>query len=205
MAKFSIAEYLGSLIPDLSTLLPGYNPAPAINGAMSLYWTYFFSEPGGVVPALLNPPVPPVPADPGNPNDPGYLSEDSLTERRKWLVALRVAITIQPAINQWLTTPQVAEAQAGPAMTKFQDLSKILRVVMPIWQTDLNNAEAAEGIFFNLLPTVPAFLLRLGDIYPILGETRDYIGTPVIQSGSFFEGTNADGPQYYGPGGLLLG
>lgn len=201
--SYTITQYLDALYPNLSTLLPGYDPTIAIMGAMSLYWSYIYPETTNI--PLLNPPVPPTPPDPGNPNDPNYLNEGVLTERQKWMIALRTGISMMPIINGWLTSPQIAEAQAGPALAKFQDLSKLLRVVLPLWQTDLTNAEAAEGIFFNLLPNTPAYLLKLLDTYPVLGETKDYIGTPVIQSGAFFIGTNADGPQEYGPGGILLG
>jgi hypothetical protein len=188
MASYTIEQYVATMYPNLSTLLPGFSTAIAINGAMALYWSYIFPEPIPA-PKLLNPVVAPVIPDPGNPNDPGYLNEASLTERQKYMVALRVAISIMPIVNGWLTSPQIMEAQAGPAMTKFQDLSKLLRVVMPLWQTDLNNAEAAEGIFFNILPSIPAYLLKLVENYPILGETRADIGTPVIQSETFFIGT----------------
>lgn len=202
-ASYTISQYLDSFYPNLSTLLPGYDPTIAIAGYMSLYWSYIFPEATNI--PLLDPPVPPVPPDPGNPNDPNYLNEGVLTERQKMMIALRTAISILPIVNGWLTSPQILEAQAGPALAKFQDLSKILRALLPLWQVDLNNTEAAEGIFFNLLPNTPAYLLKLSPTYPILGETRDYIGTPVIQSGAFFTGTNAEAPQEYGVDGVLLG
>lgn len=182
MATFAIADYLTSLIPTLATVLPGYNTAPAIQGAMALYWSYMFPWFG----PPIGPSTPGYTPNPGNPLDSSYLEESALSERQKWMIALRVAVSIIPAINGWFTSPQISEAGAGPALVKFQDFSKMMRVILPLWQTDLNNVEAAEGIFFNLLPNVPAYLLRLETSYPILGETNPRAPVEVIQGGILY-------------------
>lgn len=176
-ASFTIAAYLSSLIPNIATAIPGYTPDAAINGAMALYWTYLFPD-----------------------QNPVTLDETTLSERQKYMIALRCAITLLPIINGWFSSPQVMKAGAGPAMVEFQDLSKVLRALLPSWQTDLTNLEAAEDIFFNLLPSIPAFLLKIEQSFPLRGETIGNFPVYVPQSGTtFFEPAhvNTAGPVYF--------
>lgn len=165
MAAFTIDQYVASLLPNVTSAIPGYTPAIAINGAMALYWTYLFPTE-----------IPPT------------LDETELSERQKYMIALRVAVTLLPIINGWFTTPQVIEAGAGPATVKFQDLSKMLKVTLPMWETDLSNLEAAEDIFFNLLPSIPAFRLNIRSGFEhAIGETLN-IPVFVPESDSVIEG-----------------
>ena len=166
MASFTVAEYLTSWIPNLGTLLPGYNPAVPINGAMALYWSFLFPED----------------------TTPYDLDETRLSERQKYMVALRVTLSLSNVINGWLTKKQVEQAGAGPTMVKFADTSKIIKAVFPMLQSDLQQVEAAEGIWFMALPNIPAYLVKIDTAWDtvLAAETTTIEGVTVVERSAFF-------------------
>jgi len=119
-------------------LLPGYDPAVAIQSAMSLYWTYFFPT-----------------------QDPIVIDETTLSERQKSLCALRAVVAVIPVVTSLFTAPQVTEAEATPVNTKFEERNKIFRACMPLWTSELERMEIAEGIVFTIIPNIPAFLAKI--------------------------------------------
>lgn len=138
MPAYTTSQYFLGRIPDIATLLPGYDFAVAIQAAMSLYWSYFF---------------------PATPN--AMPDEALLSERQKALSALRAVLGVLPVTTHLFTRAQPTEAGAGPATTKLEERNKIYRACMPLWATELKNLEAAEGIFFDILPGAPAFLEKI--------------------------------------------
>jgi hypothetical protein len=139
MAKFTLAQYFQGRIPDIDTLVPGYNVEMALNAAMALYWDKFFANTG-----LLA--------------DPDDLDETVLTERRKVLVALRAAVQAIPVVTKAFTKPIVSEATGGPATAKFEPRANLLKQLMPLWKDELEKLEQAEDISFETMANVPAYL-----------------------------------------------
>lgn len=141
MPVFTCKQYFEARIPDIATLLPGWNTDMAINAAMALYWSQFFPD-----------------------ETNGQLVEESLTERQKVLVALRAVVGAIPVVMKLISKPQVIEAVGGPASTKFEERSKILKQLLALWQEELKMLEGAEGISFEVLANVPAYLKAIGDL-----------------------------------------
>lgn len=137
-APFTTNQYFTSRIPDIATLLPGYDTSIAITAAMALYWGYFFPT-----------------------QNPAVIDEATLSERQKSLCALRAVLATIPVATALFTSPQVTEAIGGPAAAKFEERNKIFRACMPLWTDEIRRLEAAEGINFEILPNVPAFLLKI--------------------------------------------
>lgn len=135
MATFTCVEYFKGRIPDIETLLPGYNVEMAVNAAMALYWDAFFAD-----------------------STDGVLVEESLSERQKVLVGLRAAMGCIPVVMKLISKPQVIEAIGGPASAKFEERSKILKALLPLWENELKMLEGAEGVMGDVLPNVPAYL-----------------------------------------------
>lgn len=151
MAAFTCEDYFLARVPDFVSILPSYPIPVAIQAAISLYWDHFVKRRSGLW-------IP-------NPVEPGCLmappiDESLLSERQKTIVGLRTALGLVPVFTQGLTTPFLIDGKAGPAEAKFEDLSKIIKAMVPLWQTELKNLEAFEDIFFDLLPSVPAYLQK---------------------------------------------
>lgn len=157
MASFTTVQYLASKIPNLSTVMPGVDPVMIVTGAMSMYWDQFF-------------PVDQYPVSP-------ELEDSVLTERRKVLCALRAAVTLFPAIIQYVQTGSgfVTEGSAEPATAKFEERAKSLKIIADMMQTELSALEAAEGIVLETdgagIP--PAYLLSVG--FPVPGGCPEHI------------------------------
>lgn len=138
MPAFTTMQYFLSRIPDITTLLPGYDASVAIQSAMALYWTYFFPT-----------------------QNPVAIDETTLSERQKSLCALRAVVGVIPVATALFTAPQVTEAEATPVNTKFEERNKIFRACMPLWTDEIKRLEVAEGIFFDIVPNIPAFLKEI--------------------------------------------
>lgn len=151
MPSYTCSDYFLGRLPDLPTIMPLYPVAVAIDAAMALYWDRFVPECSGLwvpSPSIPNKIVAPP------------LDEALLTDRQKVIVGLRAALGVVPVLSQGFSQSHLIEAKAGPAEAKFEELNKIVRVLLPQWQTELKNLEAFEDIFFDILPNVPAYLER---------------------------------------------
>jgi len=158
MAQFTLQDYFQTYIPDVATLMPSYNIAAALNGAMALYWTYLFPED-----------VPPI-----------TLDETRLDERQKVMIALRAAISVIGVVNKLFSGRVLAKAGAGPAQVEFQNVSSLYKVLLPLWTEELVMYEAAENVFFQQEPIPPAYLQSIvsGDCWPSEGY--------IVQAGAYF-------------------
>lgn len=167
---YTVLDYFTARIPDYATVMPTFVMAPALQAGIALYWDRFIPKtqwvlgPDGAT--LVPPPI----------------DEVLLTERQKVVVALRTAMSVMPAITQLLTQPQITEGQGGPATAKFEERGKLYRAMMPLWATELKNLEAFEGIFFDLLPNVPAYLQKITDNNALFDQSVGY----VMSSGTWF-------------------
>lgn len=145
MAAFTAKEYFLGRVPDIQTIVPGFNVDMAVNAAMSLYWDKFF------------PKADPLPD----------IADDVLSERQKVLCALRAVVAVLPMIQQILK-PKVVQAKGGPAETKFEERYKLYKLMADLWDKELTQLEQSEGIVFGLLPNIPAFRLNIesGAVFP---------------------------------------
>jgi hypothetical protein len=167
MASYTCQDYFLARVPDFNTIVPGYPLAVAIQSAIALYWDRF----------ITTTPLPDI-------------DETLLSERQKVVVALRAVLGAVPVFTQGLTQPFLVEGDAGPAKAKFEELSKLIKALLPQWQTELKNLEAFEGIFFDILPNVPGYLQKWRE-YSRFDSSVGY----VAESGTWFVGV---------PGGLNL-
>lgn len=158
MAAFSTVQYLLGRIPDVQTLLPSYDPELAVNAAKALYWDRFF----------------PVDA-------PADLEDSNLTERRKVLCALRAACSTFLTMSK-AHESRVTMAKAGPAETKFEEAFKNLKLVSEMWAAELAQLEAAEGIDFLELPTLPGYLKSI-ESFTETDATLDASAETIVQRG----------------------
>lgn len=149
MAAYTVTEYFLGRVPDISTIIPGFDVDMAANAAMALYWTKLFPTRN---------PLPDI-------------SDDVLTERQKIMCALRAVVSVLPIAMQILK-PKVTAAEAGPAKTKFEERYKLFKMWTDAWTSELALYEQMEGIDFNLLPTIPAFRLKIHDcsVFPSSGH-----------------------------------
>lgn len=151
MTAYACVDYFLARVPDFAAILPSYPITVALDAAMALYWDRFIPRETGLwVPSPANAAwlvAPP-------------LNEALLTERQKVIVALRAALGTIPVFTQGFTNPFLIDAKAGPTEAEFEDLSKVVKALTPLWQTELKNLEAFEDIFFDLLPNVPGYLQK---------------------------------------------
>lgn len=175
----SSQDYFLARIPDFQTVLPSYPIATAVTAAIALYWDRFVPESSGL---WIDGPIPNTKVAP-------TIDEALLTERQKSLIGLRAALGAVPVVTQGFTVAKLENAQAGPAEAKFQDLSRLIKALLPQWQTELKNLEAFEGIFFDLLPNVPAYLQTLSEV-SCFDSSVGY----VVETGSWF--VNLEGGQF---------
>jgi hypothetical protein len=158
--SFSCFEYYTAIIPDWATLAPsGWTPRASLAASMAMYWKWF-------QPNIL----------------PVVLDESVMTERQKALVALRTAITTILTLSNMFTEGNVVKAQSGTDLVEFEEKNKIYRAMMPLWQMQLKDMEAAEGIFFNLLQNIPGLLIKLDDYTGPFNPSFGY----VFESGTWF-------------------
>ena len=136
---FTVTDYFLSRFPDFTTVWPEQNVAILCVAGMALYWPQLFRT------------ISPLP----------QIDETQLTERQKNLVALRAAVTALPAYLQRIAG-KVKEAQAGPALAKFEDRIKYYLATEELWKNELLQIEGREGVT-NVNPYIPAFLQKVQD------------------------------------------
>lgn len=144
MAAYTTQQYFLGRLPDVATIIPGYNVDMAVNAAMALYWDRFFPK---------SDPIPDI-------------CDDVLTERRKILCALRAVVNIMPMVMKILK-PQVLEAKGGPAEAKFEERGRLYTLMSNMWALELKQLEEMEGIIFGLLPPVPGIRMTV-DTEPLI-------------------------------------
>ncbi len=177
MATYTCEDYMLARVPNFLTILPAYPVQTAIQAALALYWDRFIPACTGLW--VPNPLIP-------NQMVPPTISETLLSDRQAAIVGLRAALGAVPVFTQGLTQPFLLEGQAGPATAKFEELSKLIKALLPQWQTELKNMEAFEEIFFDILPSVPGYLKKWRE-YSRFDRNVGY----VVASGTWF--VNAEG------------
>lgn len=162
MAAFTAKEYFLGRVPDIQTIVPGFNVDMAVNAAMSLYWDRLF------------PKADPLPD----------IADDVLTERQKVMCALRAVVAILPMVQQILK-PKVTMAKGGPAETKFEERYKLYKLMSDLWTSELTQLEQMEGIIFGLLPNIPAFRLTIESesVFPHATSTVISRGVTFVKEG----------------------